>query len=201
MRFVVFEWSLTPLDPRLIQHTALWKGFIVARVDRQSKLCSLYLHWLPATSSSSAVSPAFHALPSPLLPALSSVSPPSPSAWSSLSVLAAGQRQRKCEGRRKKKRKHDGLLSGVNYNSAKPVKEGGSSQTLMKSLSGTTKVRWSFLAALWFKSSEKKKKKKTNFISLNSETRLMRLMHQWSRNQEKMMITSNSVLWLWVVAT
>lgn len=101
----------------------------------------------------------------------------------------------------KKERKHDGLLSGVNYNSAKPVKEGGSSQTLMKSLSGTTKVRWSFLAALWFKSSETKKKKKTNFISLNSETRLMRLMHQWSRNQEKLMITSNSVLWLWVVAT
>lgn len=63
-------------------------------------------------------------------------------------------------GEEKKKRKHDGLLSGVNYNSAKPVKEGGSSQTLMKSLSGTTKVRWSFLAALWFKSSETKKKKK-----------------------------------------
>lgn len=113
--------------------------------------------------------------------------------------LLQGRDRENVRGGEKKKRKHDGLLSGVNYNSAKPVKEGGSSQTLMKSLSGTTKIRWSFLAALWFKSSETKKK--PNFISLNSETRLMRLMEQWSRNQEKLMITSNSVLWLWVVAT
>lgn len=108
MKVIALEWFL----PRFDQ--------IELPKRRQRRQNGLYLHCLPATSSSSAaVSPACHAQPSPLPPALFSVSPPPPSASGFPSALAVG------EGRgreRKKKRIPDRSLIGVNYSSLKPVK-------------------------------------------------------------------------------
>lgn len=60
----------------------------------------MYLHLLPATSSSSAASPVFLALPFPLLLVLSSASPLTPSASGSPSVLAVWEKG-ECEAKEK----------------------------------------------------------------------------------------------------
>lgn len=85
--------------------------------DMQRWLNSLYLHLLPAVSSFFAVSPVFHALPSPLLHVLSSVSPLILFALSSPSVLAVGEKERAILSGRQK-----GKLSRVNCRSANTVK-------------------------------------------------------------------------------
>lgn len=62
-----------------------------------------------------------------------------------LQCLLCGERKRESEKKTKRRRKPEGLLNGVNYSSAEPVKGRGSCQTPQTSLSGTIKVRWSQL--------------------------------------------------------
>lgn len=105
----------------------------------------MYLHSLPATSSSFAASPVFLALPFPSLLGLSSPSPLIPFAFGSPSLLAVCDgREKEHEARnlKKKKRiKHDGLLSGVNYARAQDVKGTGNWKAQQTSLSRLIKVR------------------------------------------------------------
>lgn len=102
----------------------------------------MYLHLLPITSSSSAVSPAFLVRLFPSLLVLSSASPLTPFASGSPSVLAVWEgREESVRLRKKKRLKHDGLLSGVNYARAQGVKGTCNWKAQQTSLSRLIKVR------------------------------------------------------------
>lgn len=105
----------------------------------------MYLHLLPATSSFSAASLVFLALPFPSLLALAFASPLTPFAFGSPSVLAVWEGREESVRRREKKKqktkKNGGLLSGVNYVRAQDVKGTCNWKAQQTSLSRLIKVR------------------------------------------------------------